>query len=547
MFNIVEIGGLNIWIEWTSMILRSLDDEGFASYMLINLKYLLKKYKEAHPSITKIKIDQRFFVNSDMLEDNATTIIISGASKDNVAEILQATRVDNIKKIYIATSDQTAYNEALPIYNGWQWDKTKTHLENLLWAVRLKDNDYSTTLWSSISVTEDNVPKPYWFRDDISMGDYLLVYGNRANLQLINDGWLAVVMWEKNNAMELPEDTNKGIINSYVSFPWEWSKPLTDWNSSSYDKEIREGTPVALYTLKFAKHPKVTHWTCLLPDTEIEDENSICFEYSYLDGTREEDGNAMRMKSTEWTIRLSYPYGCIDTATNPSVDSMGLSWLAKKGVTDINIDPQHIDIGLNRVAIGEYEDDQAELVIPKKVTELITWAIDNWDNIDVYETTHGWVLLPSENKLNTYSTLLADKPYIVRAKDKEWYVVKGIKIMKNGGEMVASSLSWECEFAPSLNLGDYYTVNVNYEKVVVKKNISNTSEAKLPKNAVTYKWNTPLKIQEISKADYDKLTSVSQDVLYITKDGGVDPLLPHVEDPWYDEAPDDDELPDHAP
>lgn len=101
------------------MILRSLDDSGRSSNILINLKYLLKKYKEAHPSIIKIKIDQRFFVNSDVLEDNATKIIISGASKDNVTEILQAGRTDNIKKIYIATNDQTTYNEALPIYNGW--------------------------------------------------------------------------------------------------------------------------------------------------------------------------------------------------------------------------------------------------------------------------------------------------------------------------------------------------------------------------------------------------------------------------------------------
>lgn len=542
MFDIVKIDGLNIWIEWTSMILKRLGSKGFASYMLINLKYLLKKYKEGHPSITKIKIDQRFFVNSDILEYNATTIVISGASKDNVAEILQANRVDKIKKIYIATSDQTAYNEALPIYNGWQWDKTKTHLENLLWAVRLKDNDYSTILWSSIPVTEDNVPKPYWFRDSISTGDYLLVYGNRANLQLINNGWLAVVMWEKNNAIELPEDTNKGRINSYVSFPWEWSKPLTDWNNSSYGKEMREGIPVALYTLEFAKHPKVIKWICTLSDTEIEDENSICFEYSYPDGTREDDGDAMRMKSTEGVIRLSYPYSCIDTATNPSVDSMGLSWLAKKGVTDINIHAKYIDLTLNRLEIGKYENDQAELNIPKKVTELITWTISNWDNIDVYEITHSRVPLSSENKLNASSRLLNDKLYIVRAKDKEGYVVKGMKIMKNGGSVVASSLSWECAFTPSLDLGDYYTVNVNYEKVVVKKNISNTSEAKLPKNIVTYKWNTPLKIQEISKANYDKLTSVSQDVLYITKDGGAEPLLPHVEDPAPDD-PGDDELP----
>jgi hypothetical protein len=127
----------------------------------------------------------------------------------------------------------------------------------------------------------------------------------------------------------------------------------------------------------------------------------------------------------------------------------------------------------------------------------------------------------------------------VRAKDKEWYVVKGMKITKMNGETVASSLSWECAFTPSLDLGDYYTVNVNYEKVAVKKNISNTSEAKLPKNIVTYKWNTPLKIQEISKADYDKLTSVSQGVLYITKDGGGN--KPIVIWPTPDE-PGDDEL-----
>ena len=537
MFNIVEINGLNIWIEWTSMILESLDGLGRSSNILINLKYLLKKYKEAHPSIIKIKIDQRFFVNSDVLEDNATKIIISGASKDNVTEILQAGRTDNIKKIYIATNDQTTYNEALPIYNGWWWDKTKTHLENWLWAGRLNDNDNKVSLWSSVSVDRDGTPKSYSFRDESGSNSYLLVYGNRAKMSLIYESSSVVVMWEKNNAMELPEDT-LDISNTYVSFPWEWSKPLTDWNNSSYDKEMREGIPVALYTLEFAKYPKVIKWTCTLSDTEIEDENSICFEYSYLDGTREDDGDVMRMESTEWVIRLSYPYSCIDTAIVPSVDSMGLSWLAKKGVTDINIHSKYIDLALNRLEIGKYEDDQAELNIPKKVTELITWTINNWDNIDVYETTHGGVPLSSENKLNTSSRLLNDKPYIVRAKDKEWYVVKGMKITKMNGETVASSLSWECAFTPSLDLGDYYTVNVNYEKVAVKKNISNTSEAKLPKNIVTYKWNTPLKIQEISKADYDKLTSVSQGVLYITKDGGGNkPIViwPTPDDPGDDE------------
>lgn len=543
MFNIVEINGLNIWIEWTSMILRSLDDSGRSSNILINLKYLLKKYKEAHPSIIKIKIDQRFFVNSDVLEDNATKIIISGASKDNVTEILQAGRTDNIKKIYIATNDQTTYNEALPIYNGWWWDKTKTHLENWLWAGRLNDNDNKVSLWGSISVDRDGTPKSYSFRDESGSNSYLLVYGNRAKMSLIYENSSVVVMWEKNNAMELPEDT-LDISNTYVSFPWEWSKPLTDWNNSSYDKEMREGIPVALYTLKLAQHPKVLHKTCQLSDTEIEDENSICYEYSYPSGTREADWEYMRMKSTEWMIMLSYPYSCIDTATGATVNSMGLSWLAKKGVTHVSIKPKYVDIELNRIEIGEYENDQAELQIPRQVTEIITWTINNWDNIDVYETTHNWVPLLSENKLNTSSRLLNDKPYIVRAKDKEWYVVKGMKITKNGGDVVASSLSWECEFTPSLALGDYYTVNVNYEKVVVKKNISNTSEAKLPKNIVTYKWNTPLKIQEISKADYDKLTSVSQGVLYITKDGGGEPLLPHVKDPTHCEAEDDELLGD---
>lgn len=545
MFNIVEIGGLNIWIEWTSMILRSLDDSGRSSNILINLKYLLKKYKEAHPSITKIKIDQRFFVNSDVLEDNATTIIISGASKDNVAEILQATRTDNIKKIYIATNDQTTYNEALPIYNGWRWDKTKTHLENWLWAGRLNDNDNKVSLWSSISVDGDDNPKSYSFRDESGSNSYLLVYGNRAKMSLIYEDSSVVVMWKKNNAMELPEDT-LDIINTYVSFPWEWSKPLTDWNNSSYDKEMREGIPVALYTLKLAQHPKVLHKTCQLSDTEIEDENSICYEYSYPSGTREADWEYMRMKSTEWVIRLSYPYSCIDTATNPSVNSMGLSWLAKKGVTNVSINPEYVDIELNRIEIGEYENDQAELQIPRQVTEIITWTIGNWDNIDVYETTHNWVPLPSENKLNASNTLIAGKPYIVRAKDKEGYVVKGMKIINRNGGTVASSSLWYCDFIPWRDLGDIYTVNVNYEKVVAKKNISNTSKTKLPEDAVTYKWNTPLKIQEISKADYDKLTSVSQDVLYITKDKGGGPLLPHVEDPIPDE-PGDDELPGHAP
>jgi hypothetical protein len=41
-------------------------------------------------------------------------------------------------------------------------------------------------------------------------------------------------------------------------------------------------------------------------------------------------------------------------------------------VTDINIHSKYIDLALNRLEIGKYEDDQAELNIPKKVTELIT-------------------------------------------------------------------------------------------------------------------------------------------------------------------------------
>lgn len=521
------------------MVLEQITSSDQSSKQLINLKYILKKHQEAGSVATKIKIDQRFFVDS-----HASEFIISGASKDNVTEILQADRTDGIEKIYIATNDKTVYDEVLPIYNGWQWDKTKTHLENLLWLGRLNNNDYSITFWNTISVKENNNPASNWFEDNSFGSHFTLIYGNRAKTQLLHsDLSLGVVMWEKNNAIELPVDTNSMEIDAYISFPWEWSASLTDWNSSSNDKEMREGIPVALYTLEFAKHPKVIKWTCTLSDTEIEDENSICFEYSYPSGTWEDDGGAIRMKSTEGVIRLSYPYSCIDTATNPSVDSMGLSWLAKKGVTDINIHPKYIDLALDRLKIGKYEGDQAELNIPKKVTELITWTISNWDNIDVYETTHGGVPLSSENKLNTSSCLLNDKPYIVRAKDKEWYVVKGMKITKMNGETVASSLSWECAFTPSLNLSDYYTVNVNYEKVVVKKNISNTSEAKLPKNIVTYKWDTPLKIQEISKADYDKLTSVSPGVLYITKDGGDKPIVIW---PTPDEQ-DDDELPGHAP
>lgn len=518
------------------MVLEQITSSDQSRKQLINLKYILKKQQEAGSVATKIKIDQGFFTDSE-----ASEFIISGASKDNVTEILQANRVDRIKKIYIATNDQIVYNEALPIYNGWQWDKTKTHLENLLWLGWLNNNDYSIGFWNIISIDGDNNPVSNWFKDECVWCSFVLIYGNRAKTQLLHgDLSLGVVMWEKNNAMELPKDTNSMEIDAYISFPWEWSASLTDWNSSSNDKEMREGMPVALYTLELAKYPKVIKWTCTLSDTEIEDENSICFEYSYPSGTREDDGDVMSMESTEGVIRLSYPYSCIDTATNPSVDSMGLSWLAKKGVTDINIHPKYIDLTLNRLEIGKYEGDQAELNIPKKVTELITWTINNWDNIDVYETTHGGVPLSSENKLNTSSRLLNDKPYIVRAKDKEWYVVKGMKITKMNGKTVASSLSWECAFTPSLDLGDSYTVNVNYEKFIVK-NITNTSKAqKLPDNAVTYKWDTPLKIQEISKADYDKLTSVSQDVLYITKDGGGD--KPIVIWPTPDEQG-DDELP----
>lgn len=537
MFDIVKRKDISTRTEGTSMVLEQITSSDQSVPQLINLKYILKKQQEGGSVATKIKIDKGFFVDS-----SASEFIISGASKDNVTEILQANRVDRIKKIYIATNDQIVYNEALPIYQQWQWDKTKTHLENLLWLGWLNDDSYSMAFWNAISVDGDDNPVSNWFKDECIWCSSVLIYGNRAKTQLLYDpSLLGIVMWEKNNAMELPEDTNSMEIDAYISFPWEWSNPLTDWNSSSNDKEMREGIPVALYTLKLAEHPKVLHETCQLSDTEIEDENSICYEYSYPSGTREADWEYMRMKSTEWIIRLSYPYGCIDTATGATVNSMGLSWLAKNGVTNASIKPKYVDIELNRIAIGKYENDQAELRIPRQVTEIITWTIGNWDNIDVYETTHNWVPLPSENKLNTSNTLIAGKPYIVRAKDKEGYVVKGVKIINRNGEAVASSSLWYCDFIPWRDLGDIYTVNVNYEKVVAKKNISNTSEAKLPSNVVTYKWNTPLKIQEISKADYDKLTSVSQDVLYITKDGGGKPIVvwPTPDDPEDDELPGD--------
>lgn len=542
MFDVVKREDLSTRTEGTSVVLERITSTDQSILQLINLKYILKKHQEAGSVATKIKIDQGFFVDS-----TASEFIISCANKDNVTEILQAGRTDNIKKIYIATNDQTVYNETLPIYQQWQWDKTKTHLENWLWVGWLDNVDYSMDFWGTISVDGDDNPASNWFKEECMWCGFELIYGNRAKTQLLYDPPLSgIIMWEKNNAIELPEDTNSMEIDVYISFPWKWSKPFTDWDNSSHDKEIREGMHVALYTLKLAQHPKVLHETCQLSDTEIEDENSICYEYSYPSGTREDNWEYMSMKSTEWVIRLSYPYNCIDIETNPSANSMGLSWLAKKGVTDINIKPNYIELELNRIAIGAYENDQAELQIPRQVTEIITWTIGNWDNIDVYETTHNWVPLPSENKLNASNTLIAGKPYIVRAKDKEGYVVKGMKIINRDGETVASSSLWYCEFTPWRDLGDSYTANVNYEKVAAKKNISNTSEAKLPKNVVTYKWSTPLKIQEISKADYDKLTSVLQDVLYITKDKGAEPLLPHVEDPIPDD-PEDDELPGHAP
>lgn len=502
------------------MVLEQITSSDQSRKQLINLKYILKKHQEAGSVATKIKIDQGFFTDSE-----ASEFIISGASKDNVTEILQSNRVDRIQKIYIATNDQTVYNEVLPIYNGWQWDKTKTHLENLLWLGRLNDNDYGIAFWNTISVKENNNPASNWFEDNSFGSLFTLIYSNRAKTQLLHSNpSLGVVMWEKNNAIELPVDTNGMEIDAYISFPWEWSASLTDWNSSSNDKEMREGIPVALYTLELAKHPSVfneAEYYSPVLDTEIEDLSHVYWKCDFLDWTREDGWTWKEMVSTKWKIKLSYPYGCIDTGTISSVNNLSLSWLATKGLTIIDITPQYIELELDRLKIGKYKDDQAALQIQATFAVIATWIINDWDNIDVYETTHNWVSLPSNNKIDMNSNLIAGKTYVVQAKDKKGYVVKSMEIIRNSnGKVVVSSLLWYCEFTPSQGVSDSYTVNVNYEKFVVK-NITNTSKAqKLPDNAVTYKWDTPLKIQEISKADYDKLTSVSPGVLYITKDGG---------------------------
>lgn len=115
MFDIVKTKDLSTRTEGTSMVLEQITSSDQSRKQLINLKYILKKHQEAGSVATKIKIDQGFFTDS-----NASEFIISGANKDNVNEILQANRVDRIQKIYIATNDQTVYNEALLIYNGWQ-------------------------------------------------------------------------------------------------------------------------------------------------------------------------------------------------------------------------------------------------------------------------------------------------------------------------------------------------------------------------------------------------------------------------------------------
>lgn len=315
MFNILLSNEIRTRTEWTSIVLEKIKISPQLGMQIVNLKYLLKKYKELNPNITSLKIDQRFFVKSV-----GDQFVIAWANRDNVTEILQADRTDEIRKIYIATNDIVEYNASLPIYNQWQWDKTKTHLENLLWWAELERNFVG--FWYVISVDSNNSPATHWYPTQRGNFGEALIYGNRAKITLNNFDYFHIV-WEKNNAMEFPAKKNDKRIDAYISFPWEWSTPITDRNSSRDKEELCEWIPMALYTLLF-------------------------------------------------------------------------------------------------------------------------------------------------------------------------------------------------------------------------KNISNTSETKLPKNIVTYKWNTPLKIQEISKADYDKLTSVSQDVLYITKDKGGEPLLPHVEDPIDDDTGDDE-------
>lgn len=507
---------LTIREEWTSAIIT-----GVASALkswdtaVINLSYVLSGYKKEHKNITDVRLDSSFqykwgvdytFINAtkDFLQDVSAT----QDSMENWRYVLVFVKDDDVYNYYEQNKDTTLKKE-YPSFNVYS---------KLYWAaIKLNTREIFNT-WISTHQNFDVVMGMEEIDDvqiSFMVSDTTVFF---SCLRVGEDYWIA---WTKNNTLQnLSKEANQDIP---ISIPKGDSPEIKNRNEDSVlSKESRfEDVPIGLHIIQLSAYPTIRNEKVNLSDSEVESERAIQFTLSYPSGEREDNyssSSGKRLKSPKWEVKIGCAYWAMLIRPYWDFSDYGEGAIVVKKETK-----KEIVLEINRDKFNKNDVIDREIHIDHAI-EIITGS-STLEWYDLYETTHNGVALPKENKITkdypSYWRVVSWKPYHIIAHDKPWYEVENIVIGDGYSEYdlknsyTINGKEWIVNVEFDRNPGSLY-VNINYKKLVVK-NISNTSKTKLLSNVVTYVWDTTLKIQEISKTDYDKLTSVEPGVLYITK------------------------------
>lgn len=508
---------LTIREEWISAIITGLANTPNSSdTIVINFSHILSGYKKEHKTITDIRLDSSFqyqwgtdyvFVNAtkNLLQDVSAT---QDAMKNWGGHVFVFAKDSDVYSYYEQSEDTTFAKKypSFDVYNKLYWA-----------AIKLNTRETFNT-WISTHQNFDVVMGMEDINDtQISfMVRDIMVYLSCSRVG--EDYWIA---WTKNNTLKnISEEADQGIP---ISIPKENSPEIKNRNEDSVlSKESRfEDVPIGLHIIQLSAYPSIINRQVNLSNSDIETETTIQFTLSYPSGKREEKYSGSldkKLKSPKWEVKITCPYWAMEIRQYGSFSDYGEGAVVVKKNTK-----KEILLEINREKFNRNEAFDREIHIQHWI-EIITGS-SSLEWYDLYETTHNWAPIPKENKVTkdypSYWRIISWKPYHIIAHDKPWYEVENIVIGDGYSEYdlknsyTINGKEWIVNVEFDRNPGSLY-VNINYKKLVVK-NISNTSKTKLLSNVVTYVWDTTLKIQEISKTNYDKLSSVEPNVLYITK------------------------------
>lgn len=508
---------LTIREEWTSAIITGLTSTyEELDAVVINFSYILSGYKKEHKTITDIRLD-----NSFQYQEEVYYVFIN-ATKDLLQDIsaTQDAMANSHKDVFIFVKDGDVYNyyeenkyttfekryPNLEIHNKLYWTAMKLNTKQIFHTKAATPQHFNVMMGEE----EINDTQISFMVDDTEIHFECSIVGEYY--------WIA---WTKNNTLKnLSDEPNQNIS---IALPKANSPEIKNWNEDSVlSKESRfEDVPIGLHIIQLSAYPTVLHAWNYLSDSDVESDSTVQFTLSYPSGKREDKNlntEEKTLKSPKWEVKITCPYWAMEIRQFGGFSDYDEGAIVIKKETK-----KEIVLEINREKFSVNEINNREIYIQHAIDIITGSSSLEW--YDLYETTHNWAPIPKENKITkdypSYWRIISWKPYHIIAHDKPWYEVENIVVgdgyseydLKNSYTINGKEWTVNVEFDSSLS--SLY-VNINYKKLVVK-NISNTSKAKLPSNVVTHEWNTTLKIQEISKTDYDKLTSVEPNVLYITK------------------------------